>query len=143
MHASNLQIHHYFLSGFTYSVNPNFDPARDVDIKWSDISVNFEKKPLNEQKKRDWQVDLRVAFSPSATGNSPYTFSAEMVGFFTVSDKVRDDKVEFYIETNATSVLYSTLRYIVCTITAKGPFRPLLLPTVSFYEQNDTIPAEK
>ena len=135
MHASNLQLDHYFLSGFNYSVNPDFDPEKAVEIKLADISVDYEKNPLNEETKREWMVELTVGFSPSTSGNSPYAFSAEVVGFFSVSDKVNDENVEFYIETNATSVLYSTLREIVCTITAKGPYRPLLLPTVCFYEQ--------
>ena len=137
MHASNLQLNQYFLSGLNYSVNPDFDPELDVNIKLTDISVDYETVPLNQETNREWQVELKVGFSPSVESNSPYAFSAEIVGFFSVSEKVRDDKVVFYIETNATSVLYSTLREIVYTITAKGPFRALLLPTVCFYEKKN------
>jgi preprotein translocase subunit SecB len=137
MHASNLQLEHYFLTEFSYSVNPEFDPDKAVEIRLADIVVNYSKQCLNSDDPRAWQVDLKVEFLSSAERNVPYSFSASIIGFFVVSPKVLDDKVELFVETNATSVLYSTLREIVCTITAKGPFRALLLPTLSFYERSD------
>jgi len=142
MHAAQLQLKHYFLSAFNYSVNPEFDPEKNISLNFKDISVDYEVQPLNEETQHEWQVGLKVGFSPSVKGNAPYSFSGEIVGFFSVSKNAAKERASFYIETNATSVLYSTLREIVCTITAKGPYRALLLPTVCFYEKKPNLEPE-
>jgi preprotein translocase subunit SecB len=137
MHPSNLQLKRYFLTRFDFSANPEYDPAADLELAFEDLVVSSEKAPLNGDVRRDWEVTLALQYSAAKGKNIPYLLSAEIVGIFSVCDKVDDEAVEFYVDTNATSVLYSTLREIVITMTAKGPFHPLLLPTVSFYEPVD------
>jgi preprotein translocase subunit SecB len=139
IHASKIQLSRYFLSSFNYSVNPNFDPKKEVNLKFTDVSVDYDAQPLNQETQREWQIDLKVGFSPSTGSNAPYSLSAQIVGLFYVNEKVGKEKIASFVETNATSVLYSTLREIVHTITAKGPYFPLLLPTVCFYEQKETV----
>lgn len=134
MHASNLQLSRYFLTAFNYSANSDFDLDKNPVFSFSDISVKHEQLLLNKEDLRNWQVTLKVEYHPSADNNAPYNFSAELVGLFRVSKNVEDDKINFYVKTNATSVLYSTLREIVYSMTAKGPYLALLLPTVSFYK---------
>jgi preprotein translocase subunit SecB len=140
MQASKIQLKQYFLSSFNYSVNPEFDPNKKLNMKFTDISVNHDAQPLNQETLLEWQVNLKAGFSPSAESNAPYSFSAQIVGFFSVNDKVAKEKITGLVETNATSVLYSTLREIIHTITAKGPYFPMLLPTVCFYGQKDAEP---
>lgn len=137
MLASNIQLEQYFLSSFNYSVNPDFNPEQDVKVKFSDISEEHGVLPLNEETQTDWQVDLKVSFSPSNDSNAPYSFSAHIVGLFSVSDGIPSEKIASFVNVNATSVLYSSLREIVHTITSKGPFFPLLLPTPCFYQQKE------
>jgi len=137
MQASKIQLDHYFLSGLNYSVNQDFDPGVEVRIKLSDITEEHDIQPLDDSAPGDWQVALKVAFSPSEDSNAPYSFSAEIVGLFSVHESIAVDKVYAFVNANATSVLYSTLREIVYTITAKGPYFPLLLPTLCFYERKE------
>lgn len=134
MHPSNLQIKNYFLTHLDFSANQDFDPESSMDLAFDDIEIGFEKNPLNEGARREWEVTLSVQCNPARGKNIPYAFAAQIVGFFEVSNKVEDEAIEFYLDTNATSVLYSTLRELISTVTAKGPFTPLLLPTVSFYD---------
>lgn len=137
MLASKIQLEQYFLSSFNYSVNSEFDPEQDVVVKFSDISEEHAIQPLNEESLSDWQVDLKVSFSPTGDSNAPYSFSAQVVGLFSVLDGLPKEEIASFVDANATSVLYSTLREIVHTITAKGPYFPLLLPTPCFYQQKD------
>lgn len=136
MQASKIQLDNYFLSGFSYSINPDFDPEAPVRVKFSDITEDHETVLLQDAPS-DWQVALKIGFSPSDDSNAPYSFSAEIFGFFSVHDSITEDKVQSFVNANATSVLYSTLREIVYTITAKGPYFPLLLPTLCFHEQKE------
>lgn len=136
MHASNIQLVKYILTDFNYSANADFEREEEVRIELGDFAEEHEVKQLDSDESTGWYVELKLDFTPTADQNAPYSFSAKIVGFFRVNPKLPEDKVETYIETNATSVLYSTLREIVSTITAKGPYSALLLPTVSFYESS-------
>ena len=135
MLASKIQLEQYYLSSFNYSVNPDFDPEKAVNVKFSDISETHGILPLNGETLNEWQVDLKVGFAPSGDSNAPYSFSAEIVGLFSVVDGIPKEEISSFVEANATSVLYSTLREIVHTVTSKGPYFPLLLPTPCFYKQ--------
>lgn len=135
MHASNIQMVEYFLTDFNYSTNPDYEETKDAQIKLGDFVVNNDINKLDSEDEEGWVVELKLEFMPPAENNVPYSCAANIVGFFRVHPKVPANKVETYIETNATSVLYSTLREIVSTMTAKGPYPQLLLPTVSFYEK--------
>lgn len=138
MQASKIQLDNYFLSGLSYSVNADFDPEASSSYKLDDITEEHEICPLSEDDQKEWQVELKVSFSPSADSNATYSISAEIVGFFTVLDGIAQDQVRSFVDVNATSVLYSTLREIIYTLTAKGPFFPLMLPTLCFYERKES-----
>ena len=139
MHASNLQLSRYFVSDISVSANRSFDPKKEVQLPLDAVDVNTECIPLDESKHR-WQVTLRLLLQPKAEANAPYSCKIEMVGFFVVAENIPNDKTAFYVQTNGTSVLYSTAREVIRAITSQGPFRPVLLPTVSFYEPTKKEP---
>ena len=130
--ASNLQLEHYFLTELNYTVNPDFDPEQPVKFNFEDLVVKHIHRPLEENSRKEWQVDLKVEFLPPKERNCPYAFSASIVGFFGVGPNISEEKIERFVEINGTSVLYTTLREIIYTITTKGPYRPILLPTLCF-----------
>lgn len=142
MLMSKIQLNQYYLSSFNYSVNPDFDPDKDVKVKISDISEKHGIQPLNEEDLKEWQVDLEVGFNPTSDSNAPYSFTAHIVGLFIVIDDIPKEDVPAFVNANATSVLYSTLREIVHTITSKGPYFPLLLPTPCFHQQKKASSSE-
>ena len=92
----------------------------------------------DEKDSRRWQVTLKVTYRPGPDVNTPYHFAIEIVGLFLVSNQVAEEKVKWWIETNATAVLYSALREIVRALTSRGPYPALLLPTGTFYEKKAT-----
>lgn len=136
MHAaSNLQMNQYFLTGLNYSINPDFDPEKNLSFEFSDIDTDYDKHPLNEDSKKEWQIELKVEFLPPVERNIPYSFSASIIGFFSVGPNIPEEQVEKFAEINGASILYSTLREIIYTLTSKGPFRALLLPTLCFQDE--------
>jgi preprotein translocase subunit SecB len=143
MVASKIQMDQYFLSSFNYSVNPDFDPEKNVHIRFADISESHEIQPLNDETLKEWQVDLKVGFGPSGDSNAPYSFTSHIVGIFVVIDDLSKEGIPAFVNANATSVLYSTLREIVHTITSKGPYFPLLLPTPCFHQQTPECSTEE
>ena len=79
MIASVIQLEQYFLNNFNYSVDPDFDPEREVEIKFTDISEEHSIHPLNEEALTEWQVDLKVGFAPTGDSNAPYSFSSHII----------------------------------------------------------------
>jgi preprotein translocase subunit SecB len=133
MKASPIHLHDYFVTELSLSATPTFDAKKDVPIRLEDFQVGVEAKCLPE-KKRDWQMILRLTFQPPAEANVPYRFTVEIVGFFLVQDGIAEERVERIIKVNGASMLYGALREIVRDTTARGPYSPMLLPSTSFYE---------
>ena len=86
------------------------------------------------EKKRTWQVILKLAHQPPAEANVPYRFTAEIVGFFILTDGFPEDRIERLVKTNGSSMLYGVLREIIRATTARGPYSAIILPSTSFYE---------
>lgn len=132
LNPSQLQLNNYFLTEISVKANRLHDPTKEVKLRMSDIDITPVFLPHKDDN-RKWQITLRVQQEMGTETNTPYFFTVEMVGFFTVQTKCPDKNVQWLAQTNGPSVLYSTIREILRSTTAQGPFCPLLLPTVSFY----------
>ncbi len=132
MKISPLQLNQYFITDLLFTANRDHNPAAPVKLKATDLDVQPTCLP-NKDNPRAWQVTLRITQKPIAEANAPYSFSLEVVGFFEVAETYAAEKVAAFVETNGTSMLYGAARAILKTVTATGPYVPVLLPTVSFY----------
>jgi len=130
--SSQLQLDNYFLTEISVKANRLHDPTKEVNLRMSDIDITPVFLPHKDDN-RKCQVTLRVQQELGTESNTPYYFTVEMVGFFTVQKTYPDKTVEWLVRTNGPSVLYSMVREILRSATAQGPFCPLMLPTVSFY----------
>ncbi len=133
MKPSRLELEDYFVTALNLTANRAYDGQKERDACAKDLLVEPFVRP-DEKDGRHWQVTLKVTYRPGPAVNAPYHFALEIVGLFRVAAEVADDKVEWLVQTNATSVLYSTAREILRSAMANGPNPPLLLPTGSFYE---------
>ncbi len=132
MQTAPLQLSRYFVSELTVSANRQHDPKKPITLTADNLQVTPDFLAAKDDP-RQWQVTLRIQQQGGPVTNPPYFFTVEMVGFFSVAASYPDDKVEWMVRTNASSVLYSTAREILRGAMSQGPFCPLLLPTVSFY----------
>jgi preprotein translocase subunit SecB len=132
MKSAALQLSRYFVTELNVTANRQHDPRQPIALTHEHLVV---KSDCTEQKDdpRRWQVTLRIQQQSGLSTNPPYFFTIELVGLFSVAASYPDDKAEWMVRTNATSVLYSTAREVLRGVMAQGPFCPLLLPTVSFY----------
>lgn len=132
--ASRLLLNYYFVEEISCKANVDHDPRRAYGMGLNDITV--ESDVLAGKKKADgWQVRLTVFHQTEGKSNSPYSFRISIVGFFQVDDKYPVDRAEWLVKTNAPSVLYSIARDNIKKATSDGPWRCILLPTVSFYTE--------
>ena len=115
-------------------------------------AVEFKTQPAApESDDRRWVVAVRVHLNDAPEDTklkTPYVGTVECVGYFTVSQAWPADKVQQLVAVNGTGLLYSAIREMVCTITARGPWGTIMLPTQSFVDatkanQPAQRPAEK
>lgn len=138
MHPSPLQLEDYFVIAFSITANRAFDTKKAAEADFSDLVVTTSNRKDVEPDKRHWEVSLGMKLQPGPQVNVPYYFSIELVGLFSVADEYPEAHVGKIVDTNAPSVLFSAAREIVRAAMSQGPYRPLMMPTVSFYP--DTKP---
>ena len=92
---------------------------------------------MAEKKPRDWKVALEIDFGGAKDDHSdvPYHGTVTAVGFFKVEADYPDSDVFGLIKITGSSLLYGAAREMVATVSARGPYPPLILPSVSFYEE--------
>jgi preprotein translocase subunit SecB len=132
MKTSSLQLNCYFVTELNVSANRQHDPKAPITLSADNLTVKPDILAQNDDPRR-WQVTLRIHQQGRPSTNSPYFFTIELVGMFSVAANYPEKQVESLVRTNASSVLYSTAREVLRSAMAQGPFFPLLLPTLSFY----------
>lgn len=141
MKSSPLQLNSYYLTSLNFTANKDFNPNKPVNVQFEDLEATPSFMSQGDNA-RQWQVTLRVKHQPARQdANTPYYFTVEMVGFFAVADEYPLEKTEWLVNTNATSVLFSTIREIVRSLTSQAPFGAIMLPTASFYDLKPQPPA--
>jgi len=87
---------------------------------------------------RSWMLTVRVNLKAENEKPVPYVGTVECIGIFTVLPAWPEDQIEKLVLVNGTGLIYTIIREMICSITARGPFDVLMLPTQSFldfYEQ--------
>lgn len=64
--------------------------------------------------------------------NFPYYFKAELEGVFTLGELAKDEQLRHRLVVNATSVLYSSARDQLLTLSARHKHGPIMLPSLDF-----------
>ena len=133
MRPSNLQLKQYMVSEISVTANKDFNPDESINFDINEL-VSEPECILISEDNREWQVVLRLKHSQSAKSNSPYSFLIELVGFFSVNDAMDKTRMEQFVKVNGSSVLYSTGREVLRSIMSMGPYLPIMLPTVCFFD---------
>ncbi len=132
MKIAPLQLEQLFLG--KVSVTPSrVHPSGQSELR-VDTTPAFQRDNADPSV---WSVQLLVTFK--AGGNQPIAYEGEieMLGRFRVVAKdLQEEKHRELVAVNTLSILYSSARESIAMLTAHGPFGKLLLPSVSFADQN-------
>jgi len=146
MKHSPLQLVRYLVTETNYSANPNFKPDKDWVGAIESFSVESTVNRLAAEKDfpgHSWSVEMVISQKLQAEQNFPYKFQVNLVGMFACNDKAFDEgKENEFVRVNGSSMLYGIAREIVRSLTAAGPWGQIVLPTISFYD-NETKPKEQ
>ncbi len=137
MKPAQISLIEYFATDLVLGTNHTFAPDKPVKFDDKDLQVDVAIKQ-NGQAPRDgtrWQVTIEIRHQPAPEVNFPYSYRVVLVGQFGIGPGVQPEDEERFVKIQGASVLYSMAREIVRALTGRGPYRPVILPTVSFYEQ--------
>jgi len=135
MKAAPITLLEYFATDLSFAANREFAPDKPVESRPEDFTaVPTVKTSPTESEPRRWQVTLDIKHLPAGAANFPYSYRVVLVGFFRAEASVTPENEERTIRIQGASVLYGMGREIVRALTGRGPHRPVLVPTVSFYD---------
>jgi len=141
MKHSPLQLLRYVVADLSCTATPNFDPQKPFEsIIAEQLSVNVT---VTQQKSPDnfpghsWSVEMSISQTLKEGQNFPYTFKVSFVGFFACRDGFPSPTdEEQFVRVNGSSMLYGAARELVRSLTSRGPWGELFIPSISFYDKN-------
>ena len=160
MDLSPLQLEGYYTKHLDFSlkgtveeattfVSPpglQFLPVDFGEIDPFTIKVSVGGGPSRDDSSR-WKFEISIQSNNSQENNYPYEFNISLVGFFKVFFNDPLGKDAELIRTNAISLLFSTAREMLASVSSSGPFPGVLLPSVSFikshFDQVRDVKSEK
>lgn len=144
MRLAPIQLENYFIKALRFDLRAGFDSRESLDDKVAlpDFNINSNVTQDTDDT-RLCRCELTIELTDDPNNKFPYTFAIALVGIFRVSSKYSDDKVDLLIKVNAPSIMYSAAREIVLSISGRGGYPPVLLPSVSFVPSPDNVPASQ
>jgi preprotein translocase subunit SecB len=146
MKLAPLQLEGYFATEVNCRANLDFDPHKPTTFREDDLLVTADIQSVPDQPQR-WQISLSLKLQPKPAANSPYTLAFSLLGIVWAAPDLPREKLDAIVRTNGPSMLYGAAREMARDITARGPFPPLMLPSVSFIPDAQATkapePAEK
>lgn len=142
MKLSPLQLTRYLVTDICCRANPKFNPEKEMQGALDLFSVDVRINPLEPEKGvagHSWSLELNITQKKKDEQNFPYEFNISMLGFFTIQEIQDAEKELRFVEVNGSSTLYGMAREQIRVITAAGPWGPMILPTLSFYPQKETL----
>lgn len=124
---SPIEIISYFFPAVTVAADPLFDPEAERVEPEVKVKVGVDRNKENDS----YQVALDISFESESEENSyPYSVSLIAIGIFKVDPNFSDpDKL---LGITGASIIYSAAREFIITITSRGPWGPVMLPSISF-----------
>jgi len=133
---SPLRLDRYFLKELHYELNAGFD--RDMQSADEDtlpsVTVGVTSAEQDPDNRLKWRFELKLELAEDPEGNFPYKIGATMVGYFTVSEDYAAERADEMARANGPALLYSGARELVRSVTGRGPYPPLLLPSITFVQ---------
>jgi preprotein translocase subunit SecB len=125
-----LQLEMHYFTKVMIEADPCFQPKNDEDQHFG-VATKVDLMQHREDPRR-WQVVLDIRTEAPEGKIIPYKVDLQAVGFFTVAPDFEEAKMPKLVHANGTAILYSSAREFLLTITGRGPWPAVYLPTTNF-----------
>jgi preprotein translocase subunit SecB len=135
---SRLQCTSTFTSELSVRANLDYAPTAKSDLCFDKLDIKPKVTKVLDSES-SWQVVLKTVFDAAAVENAAYSFTVEVVGFFTCIG-IKPKAQARFVRIQACSILYGMSRDALLDAMNKGPWNPIFLPLASFYTPKDEEP---
>jgi preprotein translocase subunit SecB len=135
--APPLELRQYFFPYVEVGADAEYEPTEDT----SEPNVEIKTSVARDEKNHAFQVVVEILIEPeNEKSRVPYSIHLVTVGLFTLKEDFPEK--EKLLRITGASMLYSAAREFIITITSRGPWPPVIVPTVSFLPKEEKEPAE-
>jgi len=132
--APPLELKKYFFPYVQIAADAEYEPSE------KEITPNFEVKTSLEHDEANhvYQVVIEIVAEPEdEESRIPYSIHLIAVGLFTVNSEFPEP--EKLLRITGASMLYSAAREFVITVTSRGPWPHVIIPTISFLPDKEQV----
>ncbi|MFU2208156.1 protein-export chaperone SecB [Solidesulfovibrio sp. C21] len=136
--APALTMENYFFSEVHVAMNPDVN-QENIESRKA-FNYDFTKKVdifANKEENDLYMVVLTIT-NETADGARAEDITLKVNGLFRLPPNLEEDKIQKLLRILAPSMLYGSAREFLLTITSRGPFPPVYLPTTSFIPEPPT-----
>jgi len=131
MRSSPLALTEYFTVHLSFSAIPAFEGDKEVTLSPADVDVTTQEF-TNQEDVRKRALQLSVDLREEVRERFPYEFGISLLGYFEIDEAWPSESVDVLFSSNAPALLYSAARHAIATATGTGPYRKVILPSVTF-----------
>lgn len=130
MRETSLLLERYFFPKISIKADPQYKPV-DAPLQ-AEIGVgrHFEKVSAADRK---WAVTINVK-TTAKDHPIPYKIDVSAFGYFRIAPGYPEAEEERLIRIGGPTLLYSATRELILTISSRGPWGPVFIPSMSFLE---------
>ena len=129
---SPLEIVSYFFPAVTVAADPEFNSEKDNEAPDLKVKVSVEHVEENNTH----QVALDISLGPASEDKmQPYSINLIAIGIFHVDPDFPDP--EKLLRLNGAAILYGAAREFIITVTSRGPWGQVTIPSISFFQKNN------
>lgn len=136
--APPLELKKYFFPFVQVTADDEYEPSE------KEITPNFEVKTSLEHDEANqvYQVVIEIVVEPEDEESKiPYSIHLIAVGLFFVNADFPDP--EKLLRITGASMLYSAAREFIITVTSRGPWPHVIIPTISFLSDKKQIETDE
>jgi preprotein translocase subunit SecB len=118
--------------------------ANDIALDDGDCNLVTKRTYWNaEGCPYDWKILLEIDFGKNEAITASYYGSIAVVGFVEVDSSYPEDQIADLVKITGSSLLFGAAREMLAIVTSRGPYKTLLLPSISFYDMDNEAKAQR
>lgn len=127
-----LSLDNYFFPAINIQANPHFSPNGEDTSKNSSVDIKGTFSIGEDRRSCAAILDITVR-APDESTQVPYEIDITAVGSFSIPEGEETDNFSQLAPLFAFSVLYTSSREMILTLTSRGPWKRVMLPVHHFH----------
>lgn len=132
-----LDLKYHFYSNIHVTADVNIVKNIKPDSEFGYDFTTEVEVGQSQDNKLEYQVQLTIKSEPAEGKVKGYDIELSVIGFIEADSKYPEEQRIGLISVVGASLLYGAARDFLLTLTSRGPYPPVYLPTISFIPDNN------